>query len=318
MQKKNFKMLNLPYYTPNSLGEQDFYMFPRALITAPIIRDISGDAKILYMLMRDRMNLSFRSDNIANFTDNNGHVYIIMTSIEIEDKLHRGKNKVTALKKELIETGLIRVVRRGQTKADLIYVMDVNKYAYNNAFESLNMGIMNPMNSESRIPNNKLHNSLNKGASYTDINYTNINNTDHDKMIKSSSTHTHNCIQINNIYDSIKNNLNSKGYNIKEEYYINKEVEEETALCTYLYFYNTTIEKSAISNRKPLASSKLAAKRALELAQEISLLYTDGEIKKDELKSLSIIYVATRENRINNKRKYIMAIINKNREEKNN
>jgi predicted transcriptional regulator len=86
------------------------------------VNKISSEAKILYSFFKERINLSIENRWINNV----GEVYIIFTIEEMEDLLNCGNKKVIKVKKELLDIGLIKEVRQGLNKPNLIYVYDLD------------------------------------------------------------------------------------------------------------------------------------------------------------------------------------------------
>ena len=96
-----------------------FYRIPKALFTDEAFGSISTDAKLLYGILLDRMNLSAKN----GWLDKEGRVYIIFTVDEVEESLGCGHGKAVKLLDELDgNTGLIERKRRGLGKPNLIYV----------------------------------------------------------------------------------------------------------------------------------------------------------------------------------------------------
>ena len=102
-----------------------FYRFPKVIIKEDY-KDLSLDAKMLYVLLLDRAGLSKKN----KWYDKEGHVYVYFSIKEICKVLGICKDKARKLLRELdVENGigLIRRVRRGQGKCDKIYVMSFQK-----------------------------------------------------------------------------------------------------------------------------------------------------------------------------------------------
>lgn len=96
-----------------------FYRIPKVLFTDERYKNISVDAKTLYGILLDRMNLSAKN----GWLDEKGRVYIIFTIEEIMKALGCADNKATKLLNELEnKCGLIERKRQGLTKPNLIYV----------------------------------------------------------------------------------------------------------------------------------------------------------------------------------------------------
>ena len=96
-----------------------FFRIPCALMTDARYASLSAEAKLLYGLLLDRVNLSERN----GWLDAEGRVYIYFTLSEIGRTLGCSKGKALRLLRDL-ETGvdLIARVRQGLGKPDRIYV----------------------------------------------------------------------------------------------------------------------------------------------------------------------------------------------------
>lgn len=96
-----------------------FYRVPKVLFTDEKFSNISSDAKLLYGIMLDRMNLSAKN----GWVDELGRVYIIFTIEEIKGALGCAEKKAVKLLHELEnKCGLIERKRIGLGKPNYIYV----------------------------------------------------------------------------------------------------------------------------------------------------------------------------------------------------
>ena len=96
-----------------------FYRVPKILFTDDRFWNVSTDAKLLYGILLDRMNLSAKN----GWLDEQGRVYIIFTIEEIQAAFNCGDKKATKLLSELeSKCGLIERKRQGLGKPNLIYV----------------------------------------------------------------------------------------------------------------------------------------------------------------------------------------------------
>ena len=98
-----------------------FYRIPKVLFTSPKFRKLSCEAKLLYGLLLDRMQLSVKN----RWLDTDGKVYIYFSQEQIAEMMGCGLKKVGSLLAELDSRkgiGLITRIRQGLGKPDRIYV----------------------------------------------------------------------------------------------------------------------------------------------------------------------------------------------------
>lgn len=107
-------------YFHGAQAEQfSFYRVPKVLFTRDQFRDLSAEAKTLYGIMLDKLDLSVRN----NWADEQGRVYIIYTIEQIMRDLNCGNKKAGQLLQELEEKGgLIERKRQGLGRPNLIFV----------------------------------------------------------------------------------------------------------------------------------------------------------------------------------------------------
>lgn len=91
---------------------------------------MSDSAKILYSLLRDRMQLSIRNVKEGNnyWVDDNGYIFIHATKEDIKEMMCCSDKKAIKLKKELVKFELIEDVRIGNNKPNKIYVLNVDYF----------------------------------------------------------------------------------------------------------------------------------------------------------------------------------------------
>lgn len=98
-----------------------YIRIPKALISYEPYCNISADAKIAYGLMIERTSLS----RINQWVDGQNRVYITYTIESLMAILHRSRNKIICILRELDTRngcGLIERKRRGLGRPDIIYV----------------------------------------------------------------------------------------------------------------------------------------------------------------------------------------------------
>ena len=111
--------MEFDYFYGQQAEQFSFYRIPKMLFTDDRFWNVSTDAKLLYGILLDRMNLSARN----GWMDSAGRVYIIFTLEETMAALNCGDNKATKLYNELEKKcGLIERKRQGLGKPNLIYV----------------------------------------------------------------------------------------------------------------------------------------------------------------------------------------------------
>ena len=121
------------FYGPDDAEQYSFYRIPKRLITGDEFQNTSTEAKLLYGLMLDRLQLSIRNQ----WLDSLNRVYIIYTVEDIMADLHCGNQKACKLLSELEnKTGLIKRKRQGLGKPSLIYVLKFSTSCPQNDSES--------------------------------------------------------------------------------------------------------------------------------------------------------------------------------------
>ena len=99
-----------------------FFKMPKVLFTDKY-KGLSAEAKLLYGLMLDRMQLSA----INGWCDKNGEVFIFYTIAETSEMLGCGHDKATRLQCELEKHNLLRRKYQGKGKPAKLYVLTVPK-----------------------------------------------------------------------------------------------------------------------------------------------------------------------------------------------
>lgn len=73
--------MKYPYFRGLEADRYSFYRVPKALIKVDLFEKMSGDAKLLYAVLLDRMNLSLKN----GWQDENGNAYIKSIGFSLED-----------------------------------------------------------------------------------------------------------------------------------------------------------------------------------------------------------------------------------------
>ena len=99
--------MEYPYFKGLEADRYSFYRVPKALVKADLFQKMSGDAKLLYAVLLDRMSLSIKN----GWQDKHGNAYIICTIEEVMDSIHCARQKAVKLLDELELVKLILSIR---------------------------------------------------------------------------------------------------------------------------------------------------------------------------------------------------------------
>lgn len=107
------------YFYGAQAEQFSFYRVPKVLFTREQFKQLSAEAKILYGIMLDKLDLSVKN----KWVDEKGRVYIIYTIEQIMADMNCADQKATKLLDELEKKcGLIERKRQGLGKPNLIFV----------------------------------------------------------------------------------------------------------------------------------------------------------------------------------------------------
>lgn len=107
------------YFYGAQAEQFSFYRVPKMLFTREQFKQLSAEAKILYGIMLDKLDLSVKN----KWGDEKGRVYIIYTIEQIMADMNCADQKATKLLDELEKKcGLIERKRQGLGKPNLIFV----------------------------------------------------------------------------------------------------------------------------------------------------------------------------------------------------
>ena len=91
------KSTDFNYYEADNVYGALFFQFPKVLMYGEQYKHLSSDAKLAYMVLKDRLEYSLRN----NWVDEEGHVYFTFTNQELENLFNCHNQKVVKIKKEL-------------------------------------------------------------------------------------------------------------------------------------------------------------------------------------------------------------------------
>ena len=155
------------YFYGQQSEQFSFYRIPKILFSQDKFWNVSTDAKLLYGILLDRMNLSARN----GWLDEAGRVYIIFTIEEIKESLGCAEKKAVKLLDELEKKEeLIERKRQGLGKPNLIYVK-------NFISESVERQFLNCQNDNSATFQNTIQDLSKAQGNNTDIKNTDLSDT---------------------------------------------------------------------------------------------------------------------------------------------
>lgn len=106
------------YYYGTQADQYNFIKVPKLLVHDKAFAELSVDAKMLYGLLLDRINLSMKN----GWLDEQNRVYIMYPIAEIMEDLNMSKPTAIKYMNELVKFGLVEKKRQGLSKSNIIYV----------------------------------------------------------------------------------------------------------------------------------------------------------------------------------------------------
>ncbi|WP_276979802.1 replication initiator protein A [Johnsonella ignava] len=177
--------IKFDYYYGKEAESFSFFRIPKLLFTDPIFTKLSSDAKVLYGILLDRMNLSMKN----NWIDEENKVYIIFTIEEIAEIMCCATQKATKILQELDDKkgiGLVEKKRLGLGKPNILYVKNfiIQEVKYKKEKTHTHEEITNQELLKSQFKNDENHNSGNviftkQELCKSQCNKTNINKTEY-------------------------------------------------------------------------------------------------------------------------------------------
>ena len=103
-------------------GFLSFFKFPKPFIYDEKYKTLSNNAKMLYMLLFDRLELSLKN----GWHDRDGNVFQYYTNEQLMVDLNSSEKTIIKFKKELKDVGLLKEVRQGNNLPNRIYISAVD------------------------------------------------------------------------------------------------------------------------------------------------------------------------------------------------
>ena len=104
-------MENFQFYKSKEIYREKYYQMPKVFFTNEMYKSLSNDAKIAYMLLKDRVDNSVKN----NWVDSEDNIYFIYTVAELMTLLNCREGKVSKIKKELEAVNLLKQ-KKGRVK----------------------------------------------------------------------------------------------------------------------------------------------------------------------------------------------------------
>ena len=147
-------------------GFLSFFKFPKPFIYDEKYKSLSNHAKLLYMLLFGRLELSIKN----GWHDRDGNVFQYYTNEQLMVDLNSSEKTIIKFKKELKDVGLLKEVRQGNNLPNRIYISAVDGTVNSTVseLEFLQSGTVNNTVSELEIlqtnktNNNEIDNNNNK------------------------------------------------------------------------------------------------------------------------------------------------------------
>ena len=168
----------------NAYGTK-FFQLPQVLLYGEKYKELSDSAKLGYVVLRDRLEYSLQN----NWIDDENRVYFIFTNHELQNLFGWSDRKISKVKKELEEAGLLFQINQGfdpKKKKNLpnrLYLADLEvtaKDVYikqdfaNKAAETLDMSGTDKMQDNLYKTNLDTNKDTNKDTSMLDFSSTNF------------------------------------------------------------------------------------------------------------------------------------------------
>lgn len=180
-QRTESQEVKLNLYKISEIRQEQYIQIPKELFYNEQYSDLSSDAKILYGLLLDRMELS----RVNNWINEAGEIYLIFTREEIQDILKISKKTCIKAFKQLAQKGLILEKRQGLNKPNLIFIGHIEYKSAENSDKNRRCKNYTSRSAKITLPEvQKLH------PNKTDLNNTNLNDTENQSSQSSQPNQT--------------------------------------------------------------------------------------------------------------------------------
>lgn len=287
------------YYYGKEAESFSFFRIPKLLFTDHMFTKLSSDAKVLYGILLDRMNLSMKN----NWIDEENKVYIIFTIEEIAEIMCCATQKATKILQELDDKkgiGLVEKKRLGLGKPNILYVKN---FIIQEEKEKtpIQEEITNQELWKSQFKNDENHNSGNVNFTKQELlksqcNKTNINKTEY------SDTEYNNTSPISPSKENKKEDM---------------EVEEITKILKQNINYTFLVEEQLKDKEKidlivNLMAEAIQSKTDIRINQKMTAYETVKEqflsLQKEHI-SYVLLVLDENKRKITNLRAYLLSLL---------
>ena len=193
------------YYYGKEAEQFSFFRIPKLLFTDSTFSKLSSDAKVLYGILLDRMNLSMKN----GWLDEENKVYIIFTIEEIAEIMCCATQKATKILQELDDKkgiGLVEKKRLGLGKPNILYVK--NFIIQESEKESSSKEEIEEITKQELCKSQCNKTNLNK-TEYSDTEYNNTSpiSPSKEKIIKDNSLSQKQDTEIEEVIEILKENI---------------------------------------------------------------------------------------------------------------
>lgn len=178
-QRAESQEIKLNLYKISEIRQDQYIQIPKELFYNEQYSDLSSDAKLLYGLLLDRMELS----RVNNWINEAGEIYLIFTREEIQDILKISKKTCIKAFKQLAQKGLILEKRQGLNKPNLIFIGHIEYKSAENSDK--NRRCKNYTSGGVKITPQEVENFH---PNKTNLNKTNLNETENQSSQSSQSS----------------------------------------------------------------------------------------------------------------------------------
>lgn len=108
----------LPFYSANEAFGETYYQLPKVFYTSPLYKPLSNDAKVAFAILKSHFSYSVMN----HWVDEDNHIFFTYTNERMKDMLGCQDGKLSKIKKELIQAGLLSQVHVGLNQPNRLYL----------------------------------------------------------------------------------------------------------------------------------------------------------------------------------------------------